>query len=165
MINKQRQFLLYLFILLAVACAPKMDETVRPTTEPVSQPAAPNTPTDSIKPEPSATVTMDTMATDADETTATTEPVEQQPSTDLPLIMNRGAPANERCVVTNPQALEGVVNVYAAPDLQSTLVAQMGNWADVIQIEDGWYKILIPQGGTGWVQVEQVTLGGDCSAK
>jgi hypothetical protein len=82
---------------------------------------------------------------------------------EVPLIMNRGAPANNRCVVNNPHPAEDLVNVYAAPNLPSALVAQLGNWADVLQIEDGWYKILIPQGGEGWVQVQSVTIGGDCA--
>lgn len=76
--------------------------------------------------------------------------------------MNRGAPANDRCVVNNPQANVNLVNVYAVPDLQSAWVAQLGNWADVLQIDTDWYEILIPQGGTGWVLAEQVTLADGC---
>lgn len=80
---------------------------------------------------------------------------------ELPIISNRGAPANERCVVM--KAADGLVDVHAMPGAQQPLVARLQNWADVRSTGEGWYEITIPQGGAGWVEASHVSMTSACA--
>lgn len=85
----------------------------------------------------------------------------QGPAPVLPVIVNRGAPANDRCVVAHPGGTARV-DVHLRPSAQSAVIAHLGNWADIRQSSDGWYEIVIPQGGSGWVDGSQVGFSVGC---
>jgi SH3-like domain-containing protein len=81
---------------------------------------------------------------------------------DLPLIDNRGAPANDRCVAFLAAPGTEPLDVHAGPDIQAEVIALLGNWADVLGEQAGWFQIQIPQGGAGWVEGGLVDLSVGC---
>jgi hypothetical protein len=75
--------------------------------------------------------------------------------------MNRGAPANTRCVAMRPGSSPEVPPIYLDADTQSTLIARLGNWADVYQIGADWHNISTNQ-GSGWIEASQADLNMGC---
>lgn len=86
-----------------------------------------------------------------------------EPVENVPMIMNRGAPANYRCVAMRTDFSPLAPPVYDAADTQALVVARLGNWADVRERLADWYEISIPQGGSGWVEASNVELSIGCS--
>lgn len=84
------------------------------------------------------------------------------PPPELPMIANRGAPANTRCVVMNLWGPEQPVPVYGDLDAGQQLIATLTGWADVQRLGDTFHEILIPQGGSGWVKASLVNLSVGC---
>jgi uncharacterized protein YgiM (DUF1202 family) len=80
---------------------------------------------------------------------------------EVPVIMNRGAPANTRCVAMRPGSSPEVPPIYLDADTQSTLIARLGNWADVYQIGADWHNISTNQ-GSGWIEASQADLNMGC---
>lgn len=80
----------------------------------------------------------------------------------VPINMNRGAPANSRCVAMIPGSSTELPAVYLAADDQSTVVARLGNWADVQEVNADWYSVTLLGGATGWVKASTVELSMGC---
>jgi hypothetical protein len=158
--GKKLLWVLGLAFLLATACrGAAEDSAATATVTRVTASPAATTPKVSPTAAATATATATTTATEpaATATEAATVTPSPTPTADLPLIVNRGAPANERCTAMILPEGGTTVTVYAQPDVQAAPVARLGNWADVQQIENSWYEILIPQGDTGWVRAEAIT--------
>ncbi len=81
---------------------------------------------------------------------------------EVPIITNRGAPANSRCVAMRPGSSLEAPPVYQDANPESPLVARLGNWADVQQLLPSWYSILLPQGGIGWIEAINAELNIGC---
>jgi hypothetical protein len=80
---------------------------------------------------------------------------------DLPVIMDPGSPPADRCVVVHPGGTV-VVTIYLGPSTAFAPIARLGNWAEVLNGESGWYQIQIGPGQTGWVNETAVVLAGPC---
>jgi len=80
----------------------------------------------------------------------------------VPVIMNRGAPSNYRCVAMRPGNSAEAPPIYENAALQSTLMGRLGNWADVRKEGQDWYQLALPTGGSGWVAAGQVELNTGC---
>lgn len=79
----------------------------------------------------------------------------------VPEIRDPGSPPTNACVAINPDETQ-LINVHLGPGLHFGLVARLGNWAEVLHSENGWYQILIGPGQTGWVDGAAVELTGPC---
>lgn len=90
--------------------------------------------------------------------TLTIEPLGEP---DLPIIMDPGSPPADRCVVVHPGGT-AVVTVYLGPSTAFAPIARLGNWAELLNGESGWYQIQIGPGQTGWVSETAVGLAGPC---
>jgi uncharacterized protein YgiM (DUF1202 family) len=82
---------------------------------------------------------------------------------DVPVILDPGAPPTNTCVASNPETSDDPIWVYLGPGEQFTVVARLGNWAEVLKSNVGWHMILIAPGYTGWLKDAQVTLSGPCA--
>jgi hypothetical protein len=90
--------------------------------------------------------------------TLSIDPLKQQ---DLPVILDPGSPPSDRCVVSHPGGT-AVVTVYLGPSTAFAPVAHLGNWAVVLNSENGWQQIQIGPGETGWVRETDVVYSGPC---
>ncbi|MDX1687235.1 MAG: hypothetical protein R3248_04555 [Candidatus Promineifilaceae bacterium] len=95
----------------------------------------------------------------------TLRPLGQAEYDDVPVIMNRGAPANHRCVAMIAEPGGQTLDVRSDPGEHHGVIAHLKNWAEIRQSAGGWHEIEIPQGGTGWVDRQQVTLSVGCDAQ
>lgn len=80
---------------------------------------------------------------------------------DLPVIVDPGSPPSDRCVVVHPGGT-AVVTIYLGPSTAFAPIARLGNWAELLGGESGWYQIQIGPGQTGWVNETAVGLAGPC---
>ena len=80
----------------------------------------------------------------------------------VPVIMNRGAPSNYRCVALRPGSSIEPPAIYEGANSQSAVIARLGNWADVRELDLEWYQLALPTGGSGWVPAGQVVLNTGC---
>lgn len=84
------------------------------------------------------------------------------PGQTVPVIMNRGAPSNYRCVAMRPGNSLEPPPIYQGANSQSAVIARLGNWADVRELDRSWYQLALPTGGNGWVPAGQVELNMGC---
>jgi hypothetical protein len=119
----------------------------------------------SLRTNPSATALPTIMVSTLEPETEMPSPtplVDGPSGQDVHIIMNRGAPANRRCVAMRPGSSPEAPPVYQAANPESPLVARLGNWADIQQLLPSWYSISIPAGGIGWVEAAEVELNMGC---
>lgn len=58
--------------------------------------------------------------------------------------------------------LSAPLDVHLRPGTQFRVIAQLGNWAEVLGDYSGWYLVQIPQGGAGWVDGSRIDLSAGC---
>ncbi len=154
----RRIILLASVMVIASACnpssdGPPLDTSPSRDTNPTATPEqAANSP------EPAIETLPPTPADENIEATGT-------PELSIPTIMNRGAPANTRCVAMRSGSSPEALPVYQTTDPESPVIAWLGNWAEVQEVLPEWYRVLIPQGGQGWIAAETVELSVGCDAE
>lgn len=83
---------------------------------------------------------------------------------DIPVIENPGAPPTNVCLANRPGQFPPP-DIHLGPGRQFAVVAQLGNWAEVLKTEIGWHQILLGPGEVGWVDGNDVDLTGPCVAQ
>jgi hypothetical protein len=179
-ITIRQMFLLAFVMVIASGCDPSSDGPLldaspsadtNPTATPEQAANSPEPAIETLLPTPTE---EGAQATDTPEPaigtlppTPTEESVEatDAPESPIPTIMNRGAPANTRCVAMRSGSSPEAPPVYQAADPESPVIAWLGNWAEVQEFLPTWYRVLIPQGGQGWVAATAVELSIGCDVE
>lgn len=86
---------------------------------------------------------------------------------DLPVVGNSGAPpGGEVCVAVHAGPGDGgPTYLRQQPDKGADAAAILGldRWADIVETENGWYRVRDSQDAGGWVHEDDVALNGDCA--
>jgi hypothetical protein len=80
----------------------------------------------------------------------------------FPVHLDPGSPPSNTCVVF-PRGV-AMPLIRLGPGEQFGGVAYLGNWAEVLGTEMGWYMVDLGPGTTGWVYDEEVRLEGECDS-
>ncbi|MDX1991230.1 MAG: hypothetical protein SF029_02500 [bacterium] len=81
----------------------------------------------------------------------------------LPVIQNGGDVPDDLCVVVHPGG-DAIVPVHAQPRTDSAPIAVLGDWAEIMQFQAGWYQIALDSGiGIGWIDSTVAQQAGACS--
>jgi hypothetical protein len=80
----------------------------------------------------------------------------------FPVHLDPGSPPSNTCAVF-PRGV-AMPLIRLGPGEQFGGMAYLGNWAEVLGTEMGWYMVDLGPGTTGWVYGQEVRLEGECSS-
>lgn len=89
-------------------------------------------------------------------------PPPNTPPPDFPVHLDPGSPPSNTCVVF-PRGV-AMPLIRLGPGEQFGGVAYLGNWAEVLGTEMGWYMVDLGPGSTGWAYAKEVRLEGECGS-
>ncbi|MEM7115790.1 MAG: SH3 domain-containing protein [Chloroflexota bacterium] len=79
---------------------------------------------------------------------------------EIPVHVDPGSPPSETCIAVHPGGPDAIVPILLGPHHAYNIIAYLGNWAEVVKIENGYAMVTLGPGSLGWVNVDIVTMVG-----
>lgn len=81
---------------------------------------------------------------------------------EIPVHVDPGSPPSDTCIAVHPSGPDAIIPILLGPHHAYNIIAYLGNWAEVIKIENGYATVTLGPGSIGWIDTSLGVLVGPC---